>query len=101
MFVLAGAILIGGTLTAHTATGQWKQDATGRWWERLGGGYPTNAWIWIDGNNDGRAECYYFDSVGCMLANTITPDGYTVNADGAWTENGVVQTQGTNSKLYD
>ena len=56
MFVLAGAILIGGTLTAHAATGQWKQDAPGRWWERLGGGYPTNAWIWIDGNNDGTAS---------------------------------------------
>ena len=101
MLVLAGAMMIGGTLTAHAATGQWKQNATGWWWERLGGGYPTNTWVWIDGNNDGKAECYYFDSVGYMLANTTTPDGYTVNADGAWTENGVVQTQGTNSNLHD
>ena len=36
-----------------------------------------------------------------MLANTTTPDGCTVNADGAWTENGVVQTHGTNSNLDD
>lgn len=28
-----------------------------------------------------------------MLAGTSTPDGYTVNADGAWTENGSVQTK--------
>lgn len=26
-----------------------------------------------------------------MYANTTTPDGYTVNADGAWTVDGVVQ----------
>lgn len=57
--------------------------------------------MWIDGNNDGKAECYYFDSVGYMLVNTTTPDGCTVNADGAWTQNGVVQTQGTNSDLHD
>ena len=30
-----------------------------------------------------------------MLANTTTPDGYTVDATGAWTVNGVVQTQST------
>ena len=101
MLVLAGAMMIGGTLTAHAASGQWKQNATGWWWERGGGTYPTNTWMWIDGNNDGKAECYYFDSRGYMLANTTTPDGYTVNADGAWTENGVVQTVGTNSDLHD
>ena len=27
IFTLAGVMLIGGTLTAHAATGQWKQDA--------------------------------------------------------------------------
>ena len=30
-----------------------------------------------------------------MLANTTTPDGYTVDATGAWTVNGAVQTQST------
>lgn len=29
-----------------------------------------------------------------MLAGTTTPDGYQVNADGAWVEGGVVKTQG-------
>ena len=32
-----------------------------------------------------------------MLSNTITPDGYTVDANGAWVVNGVIQTQGTNA----
>lgn len=32
---------------------------------------------------------------GYMLADTATPDGYTVHANGAWTVNGVVQMQTT------
>lgn len=58
------------------------------------GNWPANFWQWLDWNGDGVAECCYFDGNGCMLANTTTPDGYTVNADRAWTVNGVVQTQG-------
>ncbi len=101
VMALAGAMAAGMAMTSFAATGQWKKNDTGWWWERINGNYPTNAWVWIDGNNDGKAECYYFDSVGYRLANTTTPDGYTVNADGAWTQNGVVQTQGTNSDLHD
>ncbi|RKI99557.1 hypothetical protein D7X87_24800 [bacterium D16-54] len=101
VMALVAGMAAGMAMTSFAATGQWKKNDTGWWWERLGGGYPTNAWVWIDGNNDGVAECYYFDSVGYMLTNTTTPDGYTVNADGAWTQNGVVQTQGTNSDLHD
>lgn len=50
-------------------------------------------WKWIDQNGDGVAESYYFDDVGNILTNTTTPDGYQVNENGAWVENGVVQTQ--------
>jgi len=53
----------------------------------------ASTWQWIDGNNDGIAECYYFDRAGYMLANTSTPDGYQVNASGAWVQNGAVQTK--------
>ena len=58
-------------------------------------------WQWIDGNGDGLKECYYFNQddtnslglpQGAMLKNTTTPDGYTVNANGEWVVNGVVQT---------
>lgn len=45
----------------------------------------TNTWLWIDG------YCYYFDAQGRMAANVETPDHYTVNADGQWTVDGVVQ----------
>lgn len=78
-------------MTAFAA--QWQSDANGWWYENDNGTYPTNTWQWIDGNSDGIAESYYFDGQGYCLLNTTTPDGFTVNATGAWTVNGVVQTQ--------
>lgn len=38
-------------------------------------------------------ECYYFDQNGHLLVNTITPDNYMVNENGAWIVDGVVQSQ--------
>lgn len=72
--------------------GQWKQQVTGYHqmgyvYENSDGTYTKNGWQWIDG------KCYYFDENGIMLSNTTTPDGYTVDSSGAWTVNGVVQTQ--------
>lgn len=73
----------------------WQQNENG-WW------YGTNAdntswyssgWQWIDGNGDQKAECYYFNENGYLLTSAVTPDNYTVNADGAWVIDGVVQTQ--------
>ena len=65
----------------------------------MGNAMPSFAagWQWLDENNDGIAECYYFDEGGHKLTGTTTPDGYTVNADGAWVENGTVQTQASSS----
>lgn len=82
------------SFTAISYAGQWKQDTTGSWWQEDNGSYPVNTWSWIDGNQDGVSECYYFDGSGYRLTNTVTPDGYQVNGDGAWVVNGVVQTQG-------
>lgn len=72
-----------------TFAAEWKQNEIGYWYQEDNGSYPTNSWKWING------RCYYFDSNGYMLASTTTPDGYTVDATGAWTVNGVVQTQST------
>lgn len=55
------------------------------------GSFARNTWKWIDGNNDGSAECYYFLPNGTMYSNGTTPDGYTVNSKGAWTIDGQVQ----------
>lgn len=71
---------------------------SGRWWYDLGNGQyygmegQSVEWQWLDGNADGTAECYAFDSQGWMYADTTTPDGFQVNHDGAWVVDEVVQT---------
>ena len=43
-----------------------------------GSGKMVTGWNLING------KYYYFDASGAMLANTTTPDGYKVDASGAW-----------------
>ncbi len=81
------------TLTIPALGGAWQSDAAGYWYQKDDGSYPVSCWQWIDGNQDGIAENYCFNDKGYLLVSTTTPDGYTVNADGAWTVNGIVQTQ--------
>ena len=81
------------SMSIQVFAGEWKKDNTGWWYQNNDNSYPVNTWAWIDGNKDGIAECYYFNENGYMLANTNTPDNYTVNENGAWTVNGVVQTK--------
>lgn len=83
------------TFTSLTTVlaGTWIQNQVGWWYQNDDSSYPTNGWYWIDGNHDGIAECYYFNESGYCLMNTTTPDGYTVDANGAWSINGIVQTQ--------
>lgn len=71
--------------------GQWVQNTTGWWWQEDNGSYPTSQWKWLDGNKDGIYECYAFDANGYIYTNTTTPDGYTVNKDGAWVVGNSVQ----------
>ena len=76
------------------ASGWTKGISKNAWWFDFGNGdYFKSSWQWIDGNQDGIAECYCFDENGWMYENTITPDGYTVNENGAWTVGNIVQTK--------
>lgn len=83
-------VIISATLIIESATtslaGQWIQEGSDWKYRNDNGSYAAN-WQWIDGKS------YYFDQNGKMFTNTTTPDGYTVNADGAWIMNGVVQIQ--------
>lgn len=90
---MATVMAIGSVTTAFA--GEWKKDNIGWWWQNDDGSYAKSEWKWLDGNKDGVSECYCFNASGYMFANTTTPDGYTVNADGQWTENGVVKTKQT------
>ena len=56
----------------------------------------VTGWVWIPDAN-GVKRCYYFNPVsdgyrGRLVKNTVI-EGSTVNADGVWTVNGVVQTK--------
>ena len=60
-------------------------------------GNMLTGWVWIKGA-DGVTRCYYLNptsngSKGACFLNGKTPDGYTVDASGAWIVNGVVQTK--------
>lgn len=89
------AVSVAAMMTVGVFAVGWQHNVTGWWYgtNETNTTWHANCWQWIDGNNDGIAECYYFDQKGYMLASTTTPDGFTVNADGAWTVNGVVQTK--------
>ena len=80
-------------ISAPVYAGSWRSNASGWWWQEDNGSYPVNEWKWLDGNNDGVAECYHFNSAGYLDTATVTADGSAVNADGAWIVNGVVQTK--------
>ena len=59
-------------------------------------GKMVTGWVWIPDAN-GVKRCYYFNPVsdgyrGRLVKNTVI-EGSTVNADGVWTVNGVVQTK--------
>lgn len=60
-------------------------------------GRMFTGWNWIKGE-DGKERCYYFNpnsdgTKGKLFKNCNTPDGYTVDENGAWTINGIVITR--------
>ncbi len=91
--VLAAALTC--VMAVPAFAGMWVQDNAGLWhYDYLGRGvsegYLKGQWAWIDSNYDGTSQCYYFDANGNMAANTVI-DGYTVNGDGKWVVDGVIQ----------
>lgn len=55
-------------------------------------GRMVTGWNWI-ADASGKKKCYYFSNIsdgtrGHLLKGSATPDGYTVDAAGAWVENG-------------
>lgn len=94
VLALTGAMAMGLAMTSYAAG--WQKDDTGWWYGTNDDNttWYTNGWQWIDGNGDNIAECYYFDENGYILTSAFTPDGYVVNADGAWvSQDRIVQTK--------
>ena len=78
------------------------QNPTGSasWFYFDNNGYAASGWRWIAGM-DGVYRCYCFNQeagslFGACLLNGTTPDGYEVDATGAWTQNGIVMTKTAN-----
>lgn len=96
------SLLVFSSLSSAFA-GYWQQEArTSQWmYQNEDGTFCANQWQWIDGDEDGMAECYYFDENGFCLTNTSTPDGYLVDENGAWIIDGIPQTQIITTELID
>ena len=63
----------------NTSQAQWEQSGEAWRYKQADGSYVTNAWLQAP---DGK--WYYFGTDSIMLADTVTPDGYYVDASGAW-----------------
>ena len=87
ILTLAMAGIVALSAAFPSFAGQWKQDSVGWWYQNDDGSFQKGGWNWVDG------RCYYFTPEGYCLMNTTTPDGYQVDASGAWIINGVIQTQ--------
>lgn len=112
--------LITGTVGNPVSNGAWVQNADGTWtyittrkftdtWGYIANPWNDNkpAWFRFDSNGkmltgwqliywNGSYKFFYFREAadgrrGECLIDGVSPDGYTVNKDGAWTVDGVVQ----------
>ena len=76
-FLFPGAAMAG-QWKQENVTNDWQSGESSYWYQEDDGTYPADTWKWING------RCYYFNQAGWMLADTVTPDGYRVDASGAW-----------------
>lgn len=91
--LLFAAVPMTMALSFTSLAGEWHEDMVGWWYENDDGSCLKNGWHWVDGDGDGRAECYYFNLRGYVVDDFGQADGYEINKDGAWTVNGEVQTK--------
>ncbi len=67
-------------LAAPGTTGTWRQEQDGRWYYYDEKGTMCTGWIQVEG------RYYYLYEDGHCAVSEITPDGYRVDASGAWYE---------------
>ena len=101
ILIVTAALAISLGISGTALAAGWQQNETGRWYERDDKTYPVNTWLqdpedgrWYHFDMNGYMQTgwiqdggkhYYLDIVtGAMWANTTTPDGYRLDASGAW-----------------
>ena len=71
---IAVAMMALSLLSSIPAMANWNKGAganSNRWWyENEDHSYAHSGWFWLDGNNDGVSESYYFQNDGYLLTNT-------------------------------
>ena len=98
--VLALSLMLSSFFALTAFAGAWLTAKDGWWYRYDDGSYPISQWVWIDGDNDGVSECYYFNQWGYLITDTHSPDGYYVDANGAWVDSGRVQTRGQKKNQF-
>lgn len=97
--VLVLSLMLSSFFALTAFAGAWLTAKDGWWYRYDDGSYPISQWVWIDGDNDGVSECYYFNQWGYLITDTHSPDGYYVDANGAWVDSGRVQTRGQKKQV--
>ena len=94
IFKLAAAVLLAvSALSLTSFAGEFITQSDGRVYYDTGEAFDFDGWHWIM-RTDGLARCYYFSN-GYVWPYTYTPDGYMVNSEGEWVDNGQVVTRST------
>ena len=91
----AGWAKVGDTWYYTDSSGRMKtlwQYVNSEWYYLGTSGAMITGWKWINGS------CYYFYTDGHMAADEITPDGFYVNASGAWVKDAEIDKDDTPSE---
>lgn len=92
--LIASLMVIGSVFAINpiAAKAEWKSDSTG-WWYEDGGS-------WVSGWKNLNGKWYYFNSNGYMAHDTEI-DGYKLGSDGAWIQNVILATVGSENIMED
>ncbi len=95
--ILTAAALILIPTTCFAA--QWGYEYDRWYWENDDGSRIVDQWAWLDDDGDGMSESYHFNRRGYLDISTFV-DGYEVNENGAWVQDGLVQTMITDPERF-
>jgi Parvulin-like peptidyl-prolyl isomerase len=92
--LIASLMVIGSVFAINpiAAKAEWKSDSTG-WWYEDGGS-------WVSGWKNLNGKWYYFNSNGYMAHDTEI-NGYKLGSDGAWIQNVILATVGSENIMED
>lgn len=89
-------------LCATSTSAVWFQDpVVGIVWIHPDGTRAIGGSYWLDPDQNGISEKYYFDSNGALLISTGTPDFCVVNEKGQWYDPGTGRVYVSTNKVVE